>query len=217
MTTVVQTKPPPLNTGNAAIQPDASCFGAAGAGPLTDEQLHSVHEAKLRRQKLDQAATFAAVSGWITAVIAALAAPFALFSWVAAVMVVGLSLVAYHEFKGRRLLRALDRRGPRVLGFNQIALGVLVIAYSVWHIVAELRGEGRYAEAIANEPMLADTLGPIGDLVRGVVLVVYASLIVGTVIFQGGAAWYYFSRAKHLRAYVEQTPGWVVELVRRGA
>jgi hypothetical protein len=32
----------------------------------------------------------------------------------------------------------------------------------------------------------------------------------------GALAWYYFSRAKHVRAYVERTPGWIVEMQRAG-
>jgi hypothetical protein len=43
---------------------------------------------------------------------------------------------------------------------------------------------------------------------------IYGSLIAGTLIFQGLNALYYFTRAKLLRAYLAETPAWVVELQR---
>ncbi len=216
MATALDTPTRPTGVPGTNMDPAMTRAPDANASPFTPEQVHAIAEAKRRRRKIDQAATVAATSGWITAVIAALATPFVFFSWVAAVMVAGLSLVAYHEFKGRRMLRDLNPKGPRVLGINQVALGVLIIAYSVWHIAAELTGEGRYAEAIANTPELANMLGPLGESMRYIVVAVYATLIIATLIFQGGAAWYYFSRAKHVRAFVEQTPPWVCDLMRGG-
>ena len=92
------------------------------ASPLSAEQFKALTDAKQHRRKLDRAATVAATGGWITAVLAALGAPFALFDWVSAVMVLGLAAVVYHEFKGRRMLKALDPAAPRLLGFNQLAV-----------------------------------------------------------------------------------------------
>jgi hypothetical protein len=46
-------------------------------------------------------------------------------------------------------------------------------------------------------------------------LAVYVSLIVVAVLVQGGNAWHYFSRRKHIAAYVESTPTWIVESQRR--
>ena len=200
---------------NSLAKPQAA--HSPPAGPLSDEQLQVLVSAKVQRKKLDRAAAVAATSGWITAVLAALGAPFALFGPEAAVMVLGMATVAYHEFKGRRLLKALDFAAPRLLGFNQLAFAGLIIAYSIWQIYGALTGEGYYAQAIANEPMLADTLEPLEELYTFISLAVYATLIVGTILFQGGTAWYYFSRAKHMRAYVKQTPAWVIDMLRQGA
>ena len=195
----------------------ASPDAAREASPLSAEQLEAFTDAKRRRRKLDRAATVAATGGWITAVLAALGVPFALFDGVSAVMVLGLAAVAYHEFKGRRMLKALDPAAPRLLGCNQLAFAALIIAYSVWQIVRVLTGDGHYAQAIAAEPMLADALGPVEHLYTSISLAIYAMLIVGTILFQGGIAWYYFSRAKHLRAYVGQTPAWLTDLLRHSA
>lgn len=191
--------------------------GGPQAGPLTPEQLAAVADAKRRRKRIDRAAGVAAFGGWATAVLAVLGTPFAFFDWLSAVVVIGLAVVAYHEFKGRRLLKALDPDAPRLLGLNQLGFAGLIIAYSGFQIVTTLTGAGPYAEAIAAEPMLADTLGPIEDVLTWASLAVYATLMVGTILFQGGTAWYYFSRARHLRDYLEQTPRWVNDLIRAGA
>jgi len=42
-------------------------------------------------------------------------------------------------------------------------------------------------------------------------------LIVGTLIFQGLTSRYYFTRAPLLRAYLAETPAWVIELQRQEA
>jgi hypothetical protein len=184
---------------------------------LSGAQIKVITDAKQRRKKLDRAAAVAATSGWITAVLAALGAPFAMFGWESAVMVCGLAAVAYHEFKGKRMIQALNPAATRLLGVNQLAFAALIIAYSVWQIAAALSSEGHYASAIVAEPMLADALEPIEQLYTVITLTVYAAMIIGTLAFQGGTAWYYLSRAKYLRAYVEQMPAWVIDLQRCGA
>jgi len=37
------------------------------------------------------------------------------------------------------------------------------------------------------------------------------------IIAQGGTTLYYFTRAKYIRAYRDQTPPWIVEMQRAGA
>ena len=74
-------------------------------------------------------------------------------------MCLGLSAVAYHEFKGRALLRDLDLKGPRVLGYNQIGFGVLLVGYCVWSLIDAVVGPNPYETYIEAEPALADMLG----------------------------------------------------------
>ena len=210
MNAVASTEVDPIHTRDGA-----SNSAVAASEALSPAQLQVMAEAKQRRRKIDRAANVAAVGGWITAVLACLSAPFALIHWESIVAVVVLGLVAYHEFKGRRMLKALDPTAPRVLGFNQVGFAIAIIAYAVWKLFGALTGEGYYAQAIAAEPMLADALAPIEDLMKSLELVVYGTLIVGTIFFQGGTAWYYFSRAKHVRAYVASTPRWVIDLLAR--
>ena len=92
---------------------------------------------------------------------------------------------------------------------------VLVIGYSLWSIHAATTGPQPYDEEIRRNPQLGSTLGSIGRLHKTVTLAVYGSLIAGSILFQGLTAAYYFGRGKLLRAYLDQTPSWIVELQRR--
>jgi hypothetical protein len=53
------------------------------------------------------------------------------------------------------------------------------------------------------------------DLLKMLSVIIYGSVIVATVIFQGLNALYYFSRAKILQAYLNETPPWIIEVQRR--
>ena len=64
-------------------------------------------------------------------------------------------------------------------------------------------------------PKLKAMFGSIAKLRRLLALGIYGGLILATVVFQGLTAGYYFSRVRHVRDYVRQTPPWVVDLQRR--
>ena len=194
-----------------AVAPGAA---PAAPGPLTADQQSELADAGRRARKATGAAKVAAFNGWCTAVFAGLCAPFAAFSLTALVLGLGLGVIAYNEFRGRRLIRAFDLRGPRLLGWNQVGLMALVVLYSVAQLHAGLTGPNPYAAQLSAEPQLAEMLGPIEDLQRLLVLAVYGTVVALTILFQGANAVYYFTRAKHIRNYLAQTPGWVVELQR---
>ena len=48
-------------------------------------------------------------------------------------------------------------------------------------------------------------------------IAIYGLLIPASIAFQGGLAWYYFSRNKHVVKYRNETPEWVIEMQREGA
>ncbi len=189
---------------------------ASGAEPiaLSDAQRAALTEARQRRRKIDRAIGVASFNGWCTAVFAVCSLPFVLLGWPAVFVTLVLGGVAYFEFKGRNMLRELDPRGCRVLGLNQLGFLTGLIAYATWRIVAALTQPNPYAEQMAMYPELTDTLGDVGDLYVVLSIVIYGALIVGSLGFQGGMAIYYFTRAKHVRAYVEKTPEWVIEAQR---
>ena len=55
-------------------------------------------------------------------------------------------------------------------------------------------------------------LDDFDDLYRQIVLALYGSVIVLSVIFQGGNAIYYFTRRSTIEAYVSETPAWIRDL-----
>jgi hypothetical protein len=66
--------------------------------------------------------------------------------------------------------------------------------------------------AMGDDPQVRAMLGDPEQLNRLFYWLVYGTLIVGTILAQGAAAWYYGSRVKYVRAYLKETPKWVVDL-----
>lgn len=172
-----------------------------------------------RAKKLRSAAGVARFNGTCIGVFSALsllfvggAAMLGEFDWVAVIMAVGLGVLSWNEFRGRRLLLQFDPRAPAVLGWNQLALLGLIVAYAAWMLAVGLLGPNPYEEAMQRESATIQMLGGIGKLYKTLTVTVYGSLIVGTLIFQGLNALYYFTRARILRGYLAETPAWAVQL-----
>ena len=179
--------------------------------------------AKLRAKKVRKACSVATVNGCILVVfsgfsllLALIGVMFGEFDIIGLGMGAGLALLAWNEFRGRAMLRRFELYGCHVLGWNQLSLMAMVIVYAAWMLAGALWGPGPYDEAIASESMLAGPLGSINDLYRMISMAIYGGLIAGTLIFQGLNSLYYFTRRKHVEAYLSETPRWVVELQRRG-
>lgn len=187
--------------------------------PLSAEHYQALRDAKTGRKKIDFAIGVASFNGWSLGIFAALSAlilPLS-FSMQGLVICIGLGIVAWNEFKGRTLLRQLNPQGAQRLGYNQIALGALIVGYCVWSLLAAIFGPDAYAEVIAENPELGQVLGSTGDLYRLITVAVYGGAIVLTIPYQALMAWYYFSRARHITNYVKQTPAWVTEIHRSAA
>ena len=185
---------------------------ATDGGPLTPEHQRALAEANQRVRKVMAAGKMAAFNGWTSGIFAALTLPFALFSLTALVVGAALALVAWNEFRGRKLLLHFDGRGPRVLGWNQLGFMTLLIGYGLWGIYSALTGPNPYADQIKAMPELEQMLGPIDEMHLILAVAVYGCLIVFSAIFQGLNALYYFTRRKHLDAYLVRTPLWIVDL-----
>jgi len=193
------------------------------SAPLTAEHFEQLAQAKLRAKKVRRAATLAIVNVWLlgafaigSLLIAAAGALFGEIDIVGLVMAAGLGLVAWNEHRGRAMLLCMRPRGCRVLGWNQLGLMVLVIGYAAWMLAQALWAPSPYADVMAREPMLVGSLGSLDRWYRMLSLAIYGGLIVGTALFQGLNAAYYFTRRKHVVAYLRDTPEWVVQLQRRG-
>ena len=189
----------------------------AGGGPLTPEHQQQVLVANQRTAKLRMAAKMAWFNGWVTGIFALLSAPFALFSLAGLVVTLGLIVVAYNEFRGRRLLLAYDPRAPYLLGWNQVGFMGLIIGYSLWMIVEGFAGPTPLAAELNANPDLQAMLGSpaeLQEMYQLLLLAVYGTSILLSALFQGINALYYFTRRSSLNAYLQETPVWIRQLQR---
>lgn len=187
------------------------------ASPLSAEHLRQLAAARAAGKRISRAVAVARFDGWSVAAFAALTLLFGFTSVSGIVMAAGLGLVAFLELRGAGKIRNLEPGAARALGFNQLGLGGLLVAYSVWQIVGQLTGTGEYAQLAASDPQLAQMLAPVEDLTRMIILGVYGGLIVVSLVAQGGLAMFYFTRTKLIRDYALQTPAWIVTLQKTGS
>ena len=213
-------KHPPPPTDNRGVTPTAPPLPPAlppAASPLSVEHLHQLAAAKAAGKRIARAVTVAQFDGWSVGAFAALTLLFGFTSVSGILIAAGMGAVAFLELRGAARIRQLQPEAARVLGFNQLALGGLLIAYAAWQIFSHLTGTGEYAQLAASDPQLGQMLAPVEDLTRLIVVGVYAGVIVASLVAQGGLAMFYFSRVKHIRAYVRQTPEWIVNLQKAGS
>jgi len=177
--------------------------------PLTPEQQLELADAKKRAGSFLPAAKVAAFNGWSIGFFAAVSILFGLFSLTSLVMGLGLAVVARNEFAGRSQLRTFEPSGLELLWRNQVGFMALIIAYCGWSM---------YRAVAIPDPEMTEVMDLLGEgtdeLVQSLTLTVYAVVIVATGIFQGLNARYYWRRVAKIRAYVRETPAWVLDLQR---
>jgi hypothetical protein len=166
-----------------------------------------------------RAARVAAFDGWTIGAFGALTVLIGITD--VSSMLIGAALVAIAvvELRGAARLKRLDAGAARVLGWNQVALAVLLLGYAGWRLLALRHGDGGVAEALgaeANDPQVRELLAPVAGLTRMIMLWVYASVAAVAVAGPGSLALYYFTRGRHVRAYLAQTPEWITGMQRAG-
>jgi len=164
-----------------------------------------------------RAATVASLSGWSCAILGGITAIFGVFSATSLVLGLGLMAAGIIELRGSAALRRFDLSAPRRLGFNQIALGAMLIAYAGWNIHAALTGPNPYDEYLRAGSEISQTLQPLANLQRVVTVAFYVAVMAGSLAAQGAMAAYYFTRRSHVAAYLKSTPDWAVETLRIAA
>ncbi|MCG3179238.1 MAG: hypothetical protein BIFFINMI_01572 [Phycisphaerae bacterium] len=215
---------PPIRPTHSRPTPAPVPPAPATIGPLSAEQIAELSQANQRRARLLRAAKLASLNGWVSGVFAACSllatAVSPLFGGTVLdglLITVGLAVVSWNEFRGRRMLLDLDLRGPRRLGCNQVLFMAVLIGYFAWQLVAALTGPSPYDSVINGYPEVADQVTAITDLLRHATILAYALLIGLSAIFQGLNAWYYFSRRRPMAEYLSQTPDWIVAVQRANA
>lgn len=184
----------------------------SASSPLSPEHLQQLSEAKRRAKKVRRAASVAALSGWSMLVFAMISLAFAIFSdWSAWAVGIGLLLVALNELRGSSMLRKADPAGAKVLGWNQIVLATLLVAYSTWSLATALRQPPSNSMP-SGDPQL-DALA--ASITSTVTYGLYGSMAVLGLLLPGLTSLYYFSRIHVVRTFLADTPEWIVEIMRR--
>jgi len=183
---------------------------------LASEQLQQLSQAQRAGKKIRRAASVATSDAWGIAIFAALTFIGGLFSPSGLILGLGMGIVATVEFNGAYRLRRLDQQAARMLGWNQLALAGLLILYASWCIYGTLTSDNPWELLDSAGPEVREMLRPMAGLMRQLTVLVYGCLIAVAIGAQGGLAWYYFSRAKHIRAYLSQTPAWILQMQRSG-
>ena len=208
------TQAPPQSIPPPTARPIVGTPSVSPGAPPSPEHLRELELARTRSKKIHRAAGVALFNGWTVGLFAALSLLIGLFSLTSLLIGLALAVVAYNEFAGAKMLRRLDTRGPRRLAFGQLGLCGLLITYALWSIYSFQTGPSPYEEALAVGGQATAIVGSIEQLQKTITYAVYGGLIVGSILFQGGTAWYYSSRKKYIHAYATQTPAWIIELER---
>ncbi len=181
--------------------------------PLSAEHVRVIASSVKRRRKIKRAASVASFNGWSAAVFAAISLPFGFWSMTALVIGVGLGVIAFNEFYGRRMLQRMDLRGPVLLGWNQIGFALLLLCYCAWSVYSMVMNPSTVSDQLgALPPEMASMVGSIEEMTLMLTYLTYGTVAMVSLIIFGGNAWYYFSRRKWMKSYLNETPRWVVEL-----
>lgn len=195
------------------------------SGPLGAQDLELLARAGERMRSLRRALWLAYMNGSTLLLCAFACVPFALFdaSLLLPALVLGASGAA--ELRGARMLRDHDLRAPRWLATNQLVLLALIAAYCAFSGVSALHAS--FADQLSSAApgateQLRDAM-PGLDLspdtlehgYRALVVAFYGAVFVACALYQGLCARYYRTREPVLRALVDQTPAWVMEVQRR--
>jgi hypothetical protein len=197
-----------------AVQASPLSGALLADNPLSVAHRRELTAARDRAKTIRKAARVAAFNGWTTGAAAIFSAMFLLVdrSGIAIAITVGLSVVAYNEFRGRKRLLNFDPSGATLLGWNQLGLLAMIIVYCLWM----LSGSSAEAASVLSSQMKSNTerellsmAGDLEGLYKTATLAMYGGVIVLSLLFQGGNALYYFTRRRHVEDFIAETPQWV--------
>lgn len=122
-----------------------------------------------------------------------------------------LGCIALNELRGSAMLRRADPAGSKVLGWNQVVLAALLVASALWSLASTLRQPPSAALQSGDPQIDAMAAGITSAVTYGL----YGSMAVLGLLLPGLTAIYYFTRARIIRAFLAETPDWIVEIMRR--
>jgi hypothetical protein len=171
------------------------------------EHLAQLDAARTASKKIRRVIAVANFDGWGIAVFAAITLALSLTSPSGILLGLGMGFIAYRELSSAAALKRLEPAACKRLAINQLIFSGLLILYFGWCLIDSL--------STPPDPEVIES-GFTAAQVHAIFAAVYAALIAASILFQGGTAWYYHSRAKILEQYVIHTPQWILDYQRTG-
>lgn len=176
------------------------------------EHLAQLQAAKGLGKTVRRAVLVAQISGITIALFAAITVLTGFYDVPTFLLGLAMAVIAIVELRGASSLKRLDLLAPQRLALNQIAFGIVLIAYAAWQLWANLHAPSE----LDKMPELKDAMADLPGLEHTIYYALFAGIVAAAVVGPGLTAIYYATRRKHLEAYRTQTPQWIVDLQRSG-
>lgn len=208
-------QPPSAPWARPVRDPDAS------PAPLTEAHYRALHRAASAWRAVRKAAGVAQLSAASILVVGALGVPLALLfpSLLGFLTAGGVATVGVVEYVGARRLRRGQQSAVVLLAGNQLAFMTLIVVYCLVQLLSSTGGQthdmllsGQMQDSLSQLGMQQGLGQELQHWTAVATYGLYGSVIVLSVIFQGGLAYYYFSRRPHLQSYRQNTPPWIQRL-----
>lgn len=183
--------------------------------PLPGEALAAqVRRAAEAQRPVRRAARTAYASAATTLTIAAAGVGVVMLSWsiVNLLTVLAVGGIGVAEWIGAGKMKHAEVGAARWLGKNQLVFLAMIVLYCLWQMAAFDRAEIRKwlvspdtQQLLSAMPELQQTLEGWMALAPLLYYGFYSLVILTSLAFQGGLAWYYFSRQKVVERYLAAT------------
>jgi hypothetical protein len=180
------------------------------------ENLAQLNAARVSAGKIRRVSYLAKMDGWGIAAFAAISFPFCFTSPAGWFICLGMAYVAWRELSLVTALNRLDVQTPKQLARNQLVFCGIIIVYCLWSLLSSLLSSQDSALIASASDALGMTAADVNQLGRVISIGIYSALIVLSILYQGGMAWYYYSRTKVLEDYLATTPQWIIDYQRGG-
>lgn len=190
---------------------------APSAPVLTPEHLAQLVAARRLGTGLRRAVTIGKVDGWTTGIFGAITLLGSIGSLPGTLLGAGMVVLAVLQIRAADRLKQLDEAAPIALARNQIILGILLFAYGGISLVLSMRNPLSLASSAgAMAPELSQMIAGYEDLLRRLIITVYATVMAVAVLGPGLTAIYYYAQRKRILAYRSSTPQWILALQHAG-
>lgn len=190
------------------------------AGPLSQEQLAQIGEARMHASQLWRAARVAHreyVGLILMGVVTAMFSCWGGISISSLIMGVWMIVGGVIEHRGEQRIRRMDPDVFRTLSRNQMLLGAMFVVISAWWCLTIALGTDKdLASTGATLSNLGIAEQQMMPMIKLMLYGAYASVGIFGIGWQGYLAWYYNRRQKEMIDYIQETPQWILDMQRSG-